>query len=52
VPRKYDYKQKTNIFIENRSELIKEIKNLIKKKQNNKTFVSIVDPDSNMKSMN
>ena len=46
VPRKYDYKQKTNIFIENRSELIKEIKNLIKKKQNNKTFVSIVDPDS------
>ena len=46
VPRKYDYKQKTNIFIENRSELIKEIKNLIEKKQNNKTFISIVDPDS------
>ena len=46
VPRKYDYKQKTNIFIENRSELIKKIKNLIKKKQNNKTFVSVVDPDS------
>jgi len=46
VPRKYDYKKKTNIFIENRSELIKEIKNLIEKKQNNKTFISIVDPDS------
>ena len=46
VPRKYDYKQKTNIFIENRSDLIKKIISLIKKKQNNKTFVSIVDPDS------
>jgi MoaA/NifB/PqqE/SkfB family radical SAM enzyme len=46
VPRKYDYKAKTNIFIENRSELIEKINNLIKKKQNDKTFVSIVDPDT------
>jgi len=46
VPRKYDYKVKTNIFIENRSELIEKINNLIKKKQNDKTFVSIVDPDT------
>jgi MoaA/NifB/PqqE/SkfB family radical SAM enzyme len=46
VPRKYDYKQKTNIFIENRSDLIKKIKDLIDKKQNDKTFVSIVDPDT------
>ena len=46
VPRKYDYKTKTNIFIENRGDLIKKINDLIKKKQNDKTFVSIVDPDS------
>ena len=46
VPRKYDYKTKTNIFIQNRSDLIIKINDLIKKKQNNKTFVSIVDPDS------
>jgi MoaA/NifB/PqqE/SkfB family radical SAM enzyme len=46
VPRKYDYKQKSNIFIEDRAGLINQIKNLIKKTQNNRTFLSIVDPDS------
>ncbi len=46
VPRKYDYSQKGNIFIEDRKSLINEINNIIEKKKTNKTFVSIVDPDT------
>tara|TARA_A100001015_G_C15005436_1_gene720429 strand:- start:65 stop:1195 length:1131 start_codon:yes stop_codon:yes gene_type:complete len=46
VPRKYDYNQKGNIFIEDRKTLIYEINNLIEKKKTNKTFISIVDPDT------
>ena len=46
VPRKYDYSQKGNIFIEDKKSLINEINNIIEKKKANKTFVSIVDPDT------
>jgi len=46
VPRKYDYNQKGNIFIEDKKSLINEINNIIEKKKANKTFVSIVDPDT------
>lgn len=49
VPRNYDYNQKGNIFIKEKKKLIDDINNIINENKTERTFVSIVDPESKYK---
>ena len=49
VPRGYNFEQKNNIFVKNRTEMINEIKEIIYKyTRPNSTILTVVDPDKEL----